>query len=72
MDFGIYNTIIQVLLPTDKKVHTKHVRDMAQQCVYWAISNFRYELQRSQIRPGEVMIDLILIDKGDCLEIYKR
>ncbi len=48
---------------------TEHEGDMAQWPVYLIIGNLSHEIQRSQTRPGGMMVGLILVDKGDFLEV---
>ncbi len=42
---------------------------MAQWPVYLIIGNLSYEIRRSRSRPGEMMVSLIPIYKGDSLEV---
>ena len=61
--------MIPILLALDKIVLIEYVRDIAQWPVYLTIGNLSHEIQRSRIRPGEIMIGLILIHKRNSLEI---
>ena len=61
--------VILVLLATNKTVLTKHARDIAQKLIYLTIGNLSHEIQRSQIKPGGIMVGLISINKRDSLKI---
>lgn len=55
-------------MTTNKIVLTEHLEDIAQQLIYLTIGNLNYEIQRSQIKPRE-MVDLIPIYNGDSLKV---
>ncbi len=63
-------------MATDIIVLTKHVEDIAQWPVYLTIGNLNYEIRRSRLRPGGMIVGLISIHKEDFLkdkmEIYDQ
>ena len=61
--------MIPVLLATDKMVLIEHAKDLAQWPVYLTIGNLSYEIQRSRIRPGRIIVSLIFIYKKDSLKV---
>ena len=70
MDSGMQNaTVIPVLLAIDKIVLIKHLEDIAQWPIYLTIGNLSYEIQRSPIRPGGMIVGLISIYKRNFFKI---
>ena len=58
-----------MLLAIDNTVLTEHTKDMAQWPIYLTIGNLSHEIQRSRIRPGGVIVDLICIHERDFFEV---
>ena len=58
-----------MLLAIDKTALTKNEGEIAQWPIYLIISNLNHEIQRLYIKLRGIMIGLISIYRGDCLEI---
>lgn len=67
-------TIISILPVTDKTVLMKYTGDMGQWSIYLTMSNLSHKIRSSQVRPGDMIVGLISIQKSDPpsikMEIY--